>query len=161
MGRHRLVLLSQKDYKEKVLRDMVNLIEKRWIRGNDTILRDVQEVFKKPPYNMSDRTVRLYLDELVENRKINTWRKEGYRYYAPRISMPLKIVTASVAVIILCGVVIDLVLPESMLLDYVYFNHIVGRISTLPIVVYCVVLMLIYTVVWNVAWLRTERKMRR
>ncbi|RLF46169.1 MAG: hypothetical protein DRN09_00715 [Thermoplasmata archaeon] len=157
--RQRLVLLPQKDYKEKILRDMLNLIERRWVHGKDTLLCDVQNVFQKPPYNLSDRTVRLYLSELVERKKLTTWRKGGNRYYAPKISMPIKVITTSIAVIIFIGMLVDLWMPQGFISKYIYFDCVGKRISTLPLVIYSIIVVIIDTIVWNIYWLKTERKL--
>jgi len=158
--RHKLVLIPRDEYKEKVKRDMVEFVEKRWIKGKDTILQDIQNVFQKPPYNLGDGTVRLYLEELVKKHKLSTWRKKGNRFYGPpKLPLSIKVGAISIAVVISMGIIVDLTTSPAFISKYVYFGNSGdindAHISTLPIVLYSIILILIYTLLWY----RTEKKL--
>jgi len=152
--RFKLALVSEKDYKENIKRKIKEFVESRWLRGEKTTLQDIQNVFQKPPYNLSQGTVINYLKELVKDRKLSTYYKGGRRYYAPpKIPISIKFGIAMAVAIIVCGVIIDILVPSEYILRYVYLynpgleNQTTPQTpSMLPIVIYLLILTAIFTV---------------
>jgi len=151
--RYKLTLVSEKDYKENIKKKMKEFVEKRWLQGKKTTLQDIQNVFQKPPYNLSEGTVRNYLKELVKNRKLSTHYKNGRRYYTPpKIPSSIKFGAAIAVVIIIAGLIVDMSLPREYISKYVYLynpeldqNQTAQAPSMLPIVMYLLILTAVFT----------------
>jgi len=154
MPKFKFALVKEEDYREGVKRKMKEFVEERWLQGKKTTLQDIQNVFQKPPYNLSEPTVRKYLKELVKNRKLSTYYKNGRRYYAPpKISSSIKFGAAVAIVIIITGLILDMSLPREYISKYVYLynpeldqNQTVQTPSMLPIVIHLLILTTVFTV---------------
>ena len=104
--RHKLTLIPETEYRERIKQKMIEYIEDRFLQGKTTTLKDIKDVFMKPPYNISEGSVSNYLDELIKKRKISTWKNGKTRYYGPpKIPAPIKyflgITTASILISLL------------------------------------------------------------
>jgi len=154
MPKFKFALMKEEDYRESVKRKMKQFVEERWLQGKKTTLQDIQNVFQKPPYNLSEPTVRKYLRELANDRKLSTYYKNGRRYYAPpKFPLSIKFGIAVAVTIILCGVVVDIFVPSEYILKYVYLYNpnlenqtAPQNPSMLPVVIYLLVLTAIFTV---------------
>jgi len=80
MSKFKLTLVKEEDYREDVKRKMKQFVEERWLQGKKTTLQDIQNVFQKPPYNLSEPTVRKYLKKLVNDGKLSTYYRNGRRW---------------------------------------------------------------------------------
>jgi len=153
MPKFKFALVNEKDYREQTKRKIKEFVEARWLQGKKTTLQDIRNVFQKPPYNLSEGTVRNYLNELVDNRKLSTYYKNGRRYYAPpKFPLSIKFGIAVAVAIILCGVVVDIFVPSEYILKYVYLYNpnlenqtALQNPSMLPIVIYLLVLTAVFT----------------
>ena len=151
--RYKFTLVSQKDYKEIIKKKIKQFVEERWLQGKKTTLQDIQNAFQKP-YNLSEGTVRNYLNELVNDRKLSTYYKGGRRFYAPpKIPLSIKFGIAMALLIMVCGVLVDTFVPSDYILKYVYLynpdlnNQVIPQNpSMLPIVMYLLILTAIFTV---------------
>lgn len=154
MPKFKFALVNEKDYREQTKRKIKEFVEERWLQGKKTTLQDIRNVFQKPPYNLSEGTVRNYLNELVDNRKLSTYYKNGRRYYAPpKFPLSIKFGIAVAVAIIVCGVVIDIFAPSECILKYVYLYNpnldnqtMPQNPSMLPIVMHLLILTTVFTV---------------
>lgn len=161
MGKkHKLIRMPEGDIKEASKVEMVDFIKSRFARGHDTKLQDIQDRFSQQPWELSEGSVINYLNELVEKRKISTWKTKTHRYYGPpKISLPIKIGIAVAVFIIASSLLIDNFCPPDIIGEYLYL----GMKSTnpkptsymLPIVVYLIILDMFFTVVW---WFSEHKK---
>jgi len=154
MPKFKLALISEKDYREQTKKKIKQFVEERWLRGEKTTLQDIQNVFQKPPYNLSEGTVRNYLKELVNDRKLSTGYKNGRRYYEPpKLPVSIKFGIAVATVILITGMVVDMFVPSEYILKYVYLYNpnlenqtLPQNPSMLPIVMYLLILITIFTI---------------
>ena len=154
MSKFKFTLVKEEDYREDVKRKMKQFVEERWLQGKKTTLQDIQNVFQKPPYNLSEPTVRKYLKKLVNDGKLSTYYRDGRRYYVPpKFPLSIKFGIAMAVMIILCGVVVDIFVPSEYILKYVYLYNpnlenqtAPQNPSMLPIVIYLLILTAIFTV---------------
>lgn len=122
--------------------DIVNFVKDRFAHVKNAQLQEIQERFQKAPYGLSEGTIINYLNELVDARKLSTWKTKNLRYYGPpKIPLPLKFGIAVITVIMILGIAIDSFEPKFY--DYIYFAH-----TMLPLIVYTVALSVIFTAVW-------------
>ena len=163
MGRHKLIRVSEEKIRKDARDEIVDLVQSRFAKARDTSLQDIQDVFQKPPYELSEGTVINYLNELVETRKLSTWRVKNRRYYGPpKIPLPIKFGAAASAIIIGVSVLIDLFVPQTFF-PYIFLRFgeespaAVPRSTMLPIVFYSLVVITIFTV----AWYLSQRKVNK
>lgn len=150
--RHKLIRVSEKDLKKDAKEEMRDFIVNRYAHGKDTKLQDIQDTFKKPPWELSEGSVINYLNELVGNRKLSSWKTKTNRYYGPpKIPLPIKIGVAISVIIIVISVAID-VFFASQIIPSLYFEH--SKPTMLPIVIYLISLTFIITLIWYL----TDRK---
>jgi hypothetical protein len=115
MQKHKLVLLEENENRKRIKKDMVNFIGDRWLNNELTILQDVQVAFQIAPYNLSEGSVRKYLDEIVDARKISTWKDGKNRYYGlPKIPVSIKFGLAMIFVTIISSIFLDRLLFVDM-----------------------------------------------
>jgi len=124
------------------------------VRGKSTSLQDIQDAFQKAPYDLSEGTVINYLTELVDSRKLSTWKQKNRRFYGPpKLPLPLKFGLTMTAIILVIGFIIDTFMPRSYIYEYVYlhFSQDVEEIpqaTMLPLVIYCLIVTIIFTCIW-------------
>lgn len=105
---HKLILLEEGENRQRIKKDMIKFIESRWLNNEMTILQDIQVAFQIAPYTISEGSVRKYLDEIVDARKISTWKDGKNRYYAPpKIAISIKFGLAMIFAIITSSVFLD------------------------------------------------------
>jgi hypothetical protein len=130
------------------------LVQNRFSKGKDTSLQDIQDVFQKPPYDLSEGTVINYLEELVNNRKLSTWKVKNRRYYGPpKIPFSIKVGIASSVIIILLSIMIDTLVSTNIIYQYIYFGYFNGDVtpshySMFPLTVYLLIIVVFLTAVW-------------
>jgi hypothetical protein len=158
--RHKLIRVSEDKLRKDAKTEIKEFITSRYIHGKDSQLQDIQNEFSKPPYDLSEGSVINYLNELVEGRKLSTWKKKNLRYYGPpKIPLPIKIGIAASVLIITVGFIIDILVPPDWVYTYIYLGVSSEPIkppylTTRPIVIY----MLIVTIVFTIIWYLSNRK---
>lgn len=162
MGKHRLALVSEEKLRKDTRVEIVTLVQSRFSKGKDTSLQDIQDVFQKPPYDLSEGTVINYLEELVVNRKLSTWKVKNRRFYGPpKIPFPIKIGGIFSIVIISICLIIDNAFSGEAIHKYVYFGYLDGtaeiepQASMMPIMAYLLILTIVFTLIWYL----TNRKL--
>jgi hypothetical protein len=163
--KHKLILIDSKENKERIKRKIVDFVYDRWMNGEDTILQDIRDVFEEQPYDLSNKTVRNYLNELVENRKLSTVKTKNNRLYMPpKLPVSLKIGVGISTLILLFYMLSDMFLTKVQIKKYIYLDMIeipknaaFEKISTLPIAAY----MLLITVFFTIVAYIFERKTRK
>jgi len=151
MGKHKLVLFSEEKLRKDARDEIRALIGSRFSKGRDTSLQDIQDVFQKPPYDLSEGTVINYLDEMVATRKLSTWKVKNRRFYGPpKIPLPIKIGMAISGAIIGVCLLIDTMIPKKFIHNF-YFGYLDSQrdVSMMPIMVYLLVLTIIFTILWS------------
>lgn len=155
MGKHKLALVSEEKLRRDARDEIVALVQSRFTKGKDTSLQDIQDVFQKPPYDLSEGTVINYLEELVLNRKLNTWKVKNRRFYGPpKIPFPIKVGVAATTILITVSLLIDNLLPGEIIHRYIYFGYLDGNTisiehtSMLPLTVYLLILIIVFTSIW-------------
>ena len=146
MRKHRLALVSEEKLRKDARDEIRALINARFSKGKDTSLQDIQDVFHKPPYDLSEGTVINYLDELVATRKLSTWKVKNRRFYGPpKIPFTLKIgMIVGGAIVAICFI-FDAFIAKKYIVQYVYF----GSQGMMPIMVYLLILTVIFTILWS------------
>jgi len=125
--------------------DIVDFVKTRFAHVRSAQLQEIQEHFQKAPYGLSEGTIINYLNELVDGRKLSTWKSKNLRYYGPpKIPLPIKFGIAVCTILIVSGVLIDTFSPG--IVNYIYFAH-----TMLPFITYSIVLSLIFTATWYVS----------
>ena len=105
---HKIVMLEGEENRQRIKKEMAKFVEDRWLSNKSTILQDIQNIFQVAPYNLSEGSVRKYLDEVVAARKISTWKNGKNRYYGPpKIPASIKFGLAIEVIIILLAAVIN------------------------------------------------------
>ena len=154
-------MMPEGDIKQASKEEMVNFVKSRFARGKDTKLQDLQDNFSQKPWELSEGTIINYLNELVEKRKISTWKTKTNRFYGPpKISLPIKVGVAIAVFIISISILIDMYLPPELISRYVYFGlhtnpHPYSYM--LPLVSYLLILDFIYTIIWYVSYKRKKK----
>lgn len=105
MPKNKLVLMTEDEQRKRIKADVVKFIDDRWIWNKETVQVDIQSVFQKPPYNISDGTIRNLLDELVTEHKISTWKIGKNRYYGP-LKLPISLKFGGIFAISLIAIVL-------------------------------------------------------
>jgi len=155
MVRHKLALVSEDKLRKQAKDDIVSLVHTRFSKGKDTSLQDIQNVFQKNPYALSEGSVINYLEELVNNRKLSTWKVKNRRYYGPpQIPFPIKVGIATSVVIITLSTLIDSVCSSAFIYEYIYLGSpvdetVLPSATMLPLALYLLVLTAFFTVVWH------------
>jgi len=122
--------------------DIVDFVKTRFAHVRSAQLQEIQQQFQKAPYELSEGTIINYLNELVDARKLSTWKSKNLRYYGPpKIPLPIKFGMAVCTIIIAFGILIDSFSPG--IVNYIYFTH-----TMLPLIVYTILLSVIFTSVW-------------
>jgi hypothetical protein len=155
MGKHKLALVSEEKLRKDARDEIKALIQSRFSKGKDTSLQDIQDVFQKQPYDLSEGTVINYLEELVATRKLSTWKVKNRRFYGPpKIPFPIKMgITISAVIISIC-LIIDNAFTGEAIHQYIYFGYLDGmetvqpQASMMPIMAYLLILTSIFTMVW-------------
>lgn len=155
MVRHKLALVSEEKLRKDARDEILVLVQARFSKGKDTSLQDIQDVFQKPPYDLSEGTVFNYLEELVATRKLSTWKVKNRRFYGPpKIPFSIKIGVATSVIIVVGSLLIDTLVPRHIIHQYVYFGYLDGGViqpqnaSMLPLLVYLLVLTIALTAIW-------------
>ena len=140
--RHKLIRVSEEKLRNDARQDIIDFVKDCFAHGRSAQLQQIQERFQKPPYELSEGTIINYLNELVDARKLSTWKSKNLRYYGPpKIPFPIKFGIAVCTIIIVSGVVIDNLF--SWAVKYFYFAN-----TMLPFVVYAIFFSLVFTVIW-------------
>jgi hypothetical protein len=156
MGKHKLALVSEEKLRKDARDEILILVQARFSKGKDTSLQDIQDVFQKAPYDLSEGTVINYLEELVVNRKLSTWKVKNRRFYGPpKIPFSIKIGITTSVIIVVASLLIDTLLPRNIIHRYIYFGYLDGNAvvqpqttSMLPLTVYLLSLTIIFTAIW-------------
>ncbi len=154
MGKHKLIRISEQKLRTDAHTAIKKFIDDRYIRNKTTSLKHIQEEFQKPPYELSEGTVINYLNELLEKRKISTWKQKNRRYYGPpQIPLPIKVGIAVSTVIIGISVLIDMFIPPTFVYQYIYMglnskNMEIPTSTMLPIMCYMLLITVFFTLVW-------------
>jgi hypothetical protein len=156
-------MVSEEKIRKDARDEIRELVQSRFAKARDTSLQDIQDVFQKPPYELSEGTVINYLNELVDTRKLSTWRVKNRRYYGPpKIPLPIKFGLSASAIIIGVSVLIDIFVPQTYF-SYIYLKFgeetpsAVPHATMLPIVFYSIILISIFTA----AWYLSQRKLNK
>jgi len=164
MGKHKLALVSEEKLRRDAREEITALVQTRFSKGKDTSLQDIQDVFQKPPYDLSEGTVINYLEELVNNRKLSTWKVKNRRFYGPpKLPKPLKVGGAIGLIIFFVSLLVDTLIPGQLIYQYIYFGYLDGDItsfentSMMPLTTYLLVLTFIFTLLWY----QTNRKLNK
>ena len=80
MARHKLVTVREDKYRKDVRIQMAEFVSNCYLKGKNATLQDIQDVFQDAPFSLSEGTVINYLAELVDKRKLSTWKEKGRRY---------------------------------------------------------------------------------
>ena len=129
---HKLILLEEGENRQRIKKDMVKFIESRWMNNEPTILQDIQVAFQVAPYNLSEGSVRKYLDEIVDSHKISTWKDGKNRYYdPPKIPISIKFGLAIFVVNIVSSVFLDRLLFVDISPMWVVFSSILIIVFTI------------------------------
>jgi hypothetical protein len=158
--RHKLITVSEDKLRKDAKEEIVNLIHNRFSSGRDTSLQDIQDVFQKPPYSLSEGSVINYLNELCMQRKLSTWKVKNRRYYGPpKIPLPFKVGLASLSIIIIITILIDTFVPSQLIAKYLYFGYIKNEInvSIIPISIYLIVATILFIIIWYIAEKRKDK----
>ena len=157
MGKkHKLIRVSGDKLRKDAHNEIKDFIDTRYAKGKDTALQDIQDKFRQPPFSLSEGTVINYLNELVGNRKLSTWKVKNRRYYGPpKISLPIKVGIAIAVIIIGISVLIDIFVPPELIYNYVYLGFsseepTIPKSTMLPLVVYLLTLTTFFTLIWYV-----------
>lgn len=122
--------------------DIVIFVKTRFAHGRSAQLQEIQVRFQKAPYELSEGTVINYLNELVDARKLSTWKSKNLRYYGPpKLPLSIKFGLAVCTIILVFGILIDSFYPR--IVNYIYFTR-----TMLPLIVYSILLSVIFTTVW-------------
>lgn len=148
--KHKFVLIPVSENKVRIKKHMVEFVNERYLLNKDTTLQDIQNIFQKPPYNLSEGTVWNYLNELVKARKLSTVYRNKRRYYLPpKIPLSIKFGVSVGLIISVLGVIVDNFVPKDILARYVFlynYNQMPIHPSILPVVIYLLILTVIFTV---------------
>ncbi len=156
MGKHKLALVSEEKLRRDARDEIIALVQTRFSKGKDTSLQDIQDVFQKAPYDLSEGTVINYLEELVAGRKLNTWKVKNRRYYGPpKIPFPIKIGVSASVIIVVASLLMDNLVPRKLIHQYVYFGYLDGGeaiqpqyTSMFPLTAYLLILTIVFTAIW-------------
>lgn len=139
-GKSKLVLIPEKENRERIKIAIIKFIDNRWIRNKDIFQSDILAVFQKPPYNLSSGTTRNILDELIKERKISTWKQGLNRYYSPpKLPISLKFGGAFAAILVSATIFIDIFFNSEVILSQLF-----SRMISLTI--YSLILIAIFTI---------------
>ncbi len=155
MPKHKIIRVSEKKLRNDAKNEIINFIQNRYLKGLDTQLQDIQNEFGKPPYELSEGTVINYLNELVEKRKISTWKQKNLRYYGPpKIPIPIKVGIAISAITITLGLIIDTLLSPEWIYTHIYLasskQDTPMFITTRPLVIYILSITFILCTIWHI-----------
>jgi len=156
MGKHKLALVSEEKLRKDARDEILLLVQNRFSKGKDTSLQDIQDVFQKPPYDLSEGTVINYLDELILKRKLSTWKVKNRRFYGPpKIPFSIKIGAAASVIIVVISLLMDTLVPRKIIHQYVYFGYLDGGeiiqpqyTSMFPLTAYLLILTIVFTTIW-------------
>lgn len=155
--KRKLTLSSEEEVRDKAKKDIVAFVEKRLLRGEETAQKNIIEVFKKPPYYLSQGTIVNHLSYLVDKRKLSTSYKNGHRYYGPpRIPLPIKFGVATSLAVITVFTILNQILSKEVIARF-YFMELPENQSSLtffPIMIY----MLSGIVFTSIAWYISLKK---
>ena len=153
--KHKLIRVSEDKLRKDAKTEIKEYIVNRYLHGKDAQLQDIQNEFSKPPYELSEGSVINYLNELVDGRKLSTWKQKNLRYYGPpKIPLPIKIGIAASTLIISIGFIIDSFVPPEWVYTYIYLGTyskptlMPPDLTTRPIVIYMLLVTIIFTTIW-------------
>lgn len=142
MTRHKLIRVSEDKLHRDAKTEIVDFVKTRFAHVRSAQLMEIQERFQKAPYELSEGTIINYLNELVDEHKLSTWKSKNLRYYGPpKIPFPIKFGLAICVLVIFFGFLVDNFFRE--LVNIVYFAP-----TMLPFIVYVVFFSLVFTFAW-------------
>lgn len=137
-----MIVVTEEKLHNDAKKEIVNYVKDRFAHAKSAQLNEIQQKFQGQPYNLSEGTVINYLNELVDGRKLSTWKSKNLRYYGPpKIPLPIKFGIAVCTIIIFSGFLIDNFAKS--VVDYIYFAP-----SMLPFIVIAVFFSLLFTLAW-------------
>lgn len=154
MGKHKLIRISEKRLRNDARSAIIDFINERFLKNKITSLKDIQCEFQKPPFELAEGTIINYLNDLVERRKISTWKEKNRRFYGPpKIPIPIKTGLAVAVVIVMCSVLIDIFVSPEHIFSFVYLdialeNTGFPKSTMFPMMVYLLILTVLFTVFW-------------
>lgn len=155
--KQKLTLASEDEIRERNKKRIVGFVEDRFMKGMETTQKDILDVFKERPYQMSQGTIVNYLSFLVDERSLSTSYKNGHRYYAlPHLPLSIKFgMASSTAVITLCTLA-NIFLSKEDIYRIVSFgeempNDISISVSLFPVMFFLLVGFIVTSIVWYVS----------
>jgi hypothetical protein len=162
--RHKLAIVPEGQLKEDAKFKIRDFVVDRYLRGTETKLQDIQDEFGKSPYDLSEGCVINYLNELVDRRKLSTWKVKNFRFYGPpKIPLPIKVGLAISGFILGVSVLIDIFLPPEFVYTYIYLGlrgvdtNPEPQSTMMPLVVYMLGLTFILTLIWYISDRKTYK----
>lgn len=153
--KRKLTLTSEEEVRDKAKKDIVAFVEKHLLRGEETTQKDIIEVFKNPPYSLSQGTIVNHLSDLVDKRKLSTSYKNGHRYYGPpRIPLPIKFGIATSAVIITVFTILNQMLSKEVIARFYFITSLENPSSSItffPIMMYMLSGIVFTSIVWYIS----------
>ena len=139
-------------YNDQIKSEIKSFIAKNYLKGEYTQLKDIQEKVQKE-FKISEGQVHNLLSNLVDGGKLSTFYDKGKRYYAPpKIPLPIKIGVAMAVVTTVFWLILDIFIPSNLVYQYIYLlsgnmynNPEIVNFSTLPFVIYSVIIISIFT----------------
>lgn len=139
--RHKLVLIEGGENRQRIKKEMVEFVEDRWLGNKLTILQDIQNTFQDAPYNLSEGSVRTYLDEVVAARQISTWKNGKNRCYGPpkipvsiKFGLAIELITIFLGVLFTRSTIMDfsitlLIYSSFLIIVFTLFSYVQERKS--------------------------------
>ena len=104
---------------------------------------------------ISDKSVRDVLTDMVKRRKISTRYEKPFRYFGkPKISLPVKVCTAMITIILASYMIIDTLIPKEYIKNFIYLNSPVQDpagmtdINFFPFVIFSIVIVIVISSIW-------------
>lgn len=139
-------------YNNQIKSEIKSFINKNYIKGNYTQLKDIQEKIQQE-FKISEGQVHNLLSDLIDKSGLSTFYIKGKRYYAPpKIPLPIKIGVAMSIVTIIFWMALDIFIPSNIIYQYIYLlsgnvhnNPEIINFNTLPFVIYSIMIISIFT----------------
>jgi len=130
---------------------MVDFIEEQWSKNENAKQIDIVRRYNN---KLSKGTIINYLNELLQEKRISSYKNKNERFYTPpAIPFSLKLGLGLASFVSILCVLIDVFSSPRMVYDYVYMGLVDSpskmentSVSTLPILVYSLILIFFFTI---------------
>lgn len=141
---------SGDSYKNQIKIEIKSIIDKNYINGKYTRLKDLQSKMQKD-FKISEGQVHILINDLLNDKKISTFYDNGRYYAPPRIPVAIKIGVAMAAVTTAFWMAVDIFIPSNLIYRYIYLSSDIyetpeiAHFSTVPFVIYSLIIITVFT----------------